>query len=167
MTEIGFAKLNRNILQASWYASGRKDVRQSIKALYLHCVLKANWKTGVFQRVPINAGEFATSLNSLSQETGLSIRQVRSALTTLEKTGYLTSRSVGNFRIITVIGYDCGSESDKETDKKPVDKTTGNSQKSDTNKRNKNTKQCIAAKSGLTRGTDLDGWLIQQTREKL
>ena len=167
MTENGYVKLSRAILTASWYTSGRKVVRQNIKAVYLHCLLRANWTEGIFQRIPIRPGEYATSLNTLSIEIGLSIQQVRTALATLEATGYITSRSAGSFRIISISNYDCVSESNKRTDKKPDDKTTIDLQKSNTNKKKKNKDTINTARGGITRDKDLDSWLKQQTREKL
>ena len=129
-----FIKVYRKLLDWEWYT----DV--NTKTLFLHCLLRANWKAGEWKGVHYEAGEFITSLAKISEETGLTIRQARVALSHLEMTGELTSRTtdrvtskkLNRFRIITVNNWDSyqGSDkqNDKQNDKQDVNQTAGKRQ---------------------------------------
>ena len=108
--ENEFIKLNRKIIGWEWYQN------INVKTLFIHCLLKANWKAGRFEGKDIERGSFVTSLDSLSKETGLSVRQVRTALDKLFLTGELTSKSYSKYRIITVSNYEQYQSIDKQHD---------------------------------------------------
>lgn len=95
-----YLKLYRKFVGWEWY----QDV--STKVLFLHCLLRANWKPGSWHGVPYAAGQFITSLPKLSEETGLSIKQVRTALKHLKGSGEVADEGQANFRIITVKNWD-------------------------------------------------------------
>ena len=111
MNNEGFIKLHRKILEWAWYTD------MNTKVLFLHCLLKANFKTKKYQNNTIKRGSFVTSINKLSEETGLTVRQVRTALEHLTSTGELTSSSSNKNRIITVVNYDLYQGTDKQNDK--------------------------------------------------
>lgn len=111
MTENEYIKLNRKIIGWEWY------LNINVKTLFIHCLLKANWKDGRFEGKEIKRGSFVTSLEKLSKETGLSVRQVRTALNHLFLTGELTSISFPKYRIITVVNYNQYQLCDKQVDK--------------------------------------------------
>lgn len=77
-------------MEWEWYT----DVNTS--KLFIHCLLRANWKPGSWKGINYDAGEFITSLPSLAKETGLTIQQVRTSLEKLISTGELTSRLTDN-----------------------------------------------------------------------
>lgn len=99
-----FLKLYRKLLDWEWYT----DI--NTKVLFLHCLLRANWKAGSWQGIPYEAGSFITSVPSLAKETGLSEKAVRVALGKLIKTGELGSQTrderagkrLAKCRVITV-----------------------------------------------------------------
>ena len=91
-----FIKLYRNMLDWEWY----DDV--NTKMLFLHILLRANWKAGSWHGIKYEAGEFITSLQTLADEVHLSVHQVRTALDHLKATGEVASRCQGKIRIITV-----------------------------------------------------------------
>ena len=95
----GFIVIHRKILDWEWYGD-TNTVR-----LFLHCLLKANWKDSRFQGIDIPRGSFVTGLPTLSEETGLSIQQIRTCIKHLVLTGELTDRSYSKFRVITVKNY--------------------------------------------------------------
>lgn len=99
-----YIKLFRKMVNWEWYT----DV--NTKVLFLHCLLRANWKDGSWKGIAYKRGQFITSLNTLAQETGLSIKMVRTALEHLIMTGEVISerqgKGKGQNRIITVINYD-------------------------------------------------------------
>ena len=101
----GHIRIERRILDWEWY----KDV--NTKVLFLHCLIKANWKNGRFQGVDIPRGSFATSYQTLADETGLSQKNVRTALSHLKATGEVAVNRHPKFSVITVTNY-CQYQSD-------------------------------------------------------
>lgn len=95
----GFIKLHNKMLDWEWY----DDI--NTKVLFLHCLLRANWKAGSWHGIDYKPGQFITSLPSLAKETHLSIQQVRTALDHLKLTGEVTDFRQGNARIITVVKW--------------------------------------------------------------
>ena len=81
---MDYVKISRKILEWEWYTDA------NTKVLFLHILLKANWKDGRFQGIEVPRGSFVTSLQNLAAETGLTVRNVRTALKHLENTGYFS-----------------------------------------------------------------------------
>ena len=104
MNDDGFIKIHRRMLKWEWY----KDT--NTKVLFLHCLLKANWKDVRFQGIEVPRGSFVTSLSTLSEELSskeqtFTVQNVRTSLKHLTLTGELTSKSYSKYRIITVNKY--------------------------------------------------------------
>jgi len=95
----GWIKINRNILEWGWYTD-----KNTFK-LFLHMLLKANWKDGEFLGVKIKRGSFATSLTTLVAQTGLTESEVRTAIKHLEQTGEVTGKRHPKFTVFTVKNY--------------------------------------------------------------
>ena len=106
-----FIKLHRKMLKWGWY-----DDMNTCR-LFIHCLLRANWKAGEWHGIPYEAGQFITSLETLANETRLTVSQVRTALSHLTLTGELTSKSQGKCRVITVNNWYSYQVCDKENDK--------------------------------------------------
>ena len=112
----GFILLYRQITEWEWYQN------PNTFRVFLHCLLMANFTDGRFEGKEIKRGQFVTSLPSLSDQTSLSIRQVRVALDHLIMTGELTSKSYSKFRVITVVNYDKYQNNDRQNDSQMTDK---------------------------------------------
>ena len=137
-----FIKVYRKFMEWEWYT----DV--NTKTLFLHCLLRANWKAGSWKGINYMAGEFITSLPSLAEESGLSIQQVRTSLDKLILTGEITSKTTDSVtgrkltrnRIITVNNWDeyqeSNSQPNSQTNREPNRRATG--QQQDSNSRYKN-----------------------------
>ena len=101
---IGWIKLHRGLTEWEWY----DDINTS--RLFIHCLLKANHKDKKWRGLDIKRGSFWTSLDTLSEETGLSKKCVRTSLDRLKATceladkGHSTGRLRG--RMVTVCKYD-------------------------------------------------------------
>lgn len=111
----GFVIEYRKIMQWEWYT----DVNTA--HLFRHCILRANYTDTVWRGIEVKRGSFITSLQTLSTETGLTVKQVRTALEKLEKTGEVANCSTSKYRIITVKNYDLyqleGKQKGKQKDK--------------------------------------------------
>lgn len=97
---MDYVKISRKILEWEWYT----DI--NTKVLFLHILLKANWKDGRFQGTEIPRGSFVTSQQNLAMETGLTVKNVRTALKHLENTGEVAVNRHPKFSVITIKNYD-------------------------------------------------------------
>jgi hypothetical protein len=89
-------KLNRSLLKWEWY----KDI--PVKTLFIHFLLNANFAPSKFQGHDISVGSLPTGLPKLSEQTGLSIQQIRTAICKLKSTGEITVTKTSKFSIITI-----------------------------------------------------------------
>lgn len=99
MADNGFIKLYKKMLKWEWY-----DDTNTVR-LFLHCLLRANYEAGSWHGINYSAGQFITSLQTLANETNLTIKQVRVALQHLKSTNEVADLRQGNYRIITVIKW--------------------------------------------------------------
>ena len=91
-----FIKLYRKMLEWEWY-----DDPNTCR-VFIHCLLRANWKAARWHGIETKPGQFITSIPSLAEETKLSEMQVRTALKKLILTGEITSKQQARCRVITV-----------------------------------------------------------------
>ena len=115
----GFITLHRQILDWEWY----KNI--NTKVLFLHLLLKANYKDLSFEGHKILRGQLVTSLPSLSSELGLSIHQIRVSLDKLIMTGEVASKSYNRYRVITIVKYDEYQNDDSKDGSQVADELTG------------------------------------------
>lgn len=99
MYEGGFVKIHRSILNWDWYS----DI--NTKALFLHLILTANYMPGNYKGTPIDVGQRAVSLAKLASEMNLTIKQIRTCLKHLERTGEVTCTANNQCTVITVNNY--------------------------------------------------------------
>lgn len=97
--DLGFICLFRNFLEWGWYT----DI--NTKVLFIHMLLKANWKEGNFKGTTIPRGSFVSSIAKLAEETGLTNDEVRTAISHLVHTGEVTKRSTNRYTVFTVVNY--------------------------------------------------------------
>ena len=109
----GWVKLHRSLTEWEWYY----DIPTS--RLFIHLLITANHEPKKWQGMTIDRGQKVTSLDNLSRETGLSVRQVRTALKRLKTTGEVTSQTTSKYTRLTIEKYsfyqDRQSEETSET----------------------------------------------------
>jgi DNA-binding transcriptional regulator YhcF (GntR family) len=96
----GFILLHRQLLDWEWYD------HLPTKVLFIHCLLRANHSKGSWRGQSYERGEFITSIHGLAVETGLSVKQVRTALENLTESKELGKRSTSLNTVISVLNYD-------------------------------------------------------------
>jgi hypothetical protein len=110
-----YVKLYRKFLNWGWFT----DIPTC--HLFIYLLIRAQYNEKEFRGVKVSAGELTTSLQIMSDESGLSLRQVRTALDKLEKTGELTRTSTNKFTHIKIVKWadyqGCNSCCDKQVDK--------------------------------------------------
>lgn len=126
--QSGWVKLHRSILDWEWY----DDINTF--RLFIHCLLRANHADKDWRGKLIKRGSFFTSLESLSAETGLSVRQVRTSLDKLSATSEVTSSGQARGRMITVLNYDKYQSDDKLNDSEMTGKRQADDRLMTTNK---------------------------------
>lgn len=87
---------------------------QNTKALFIHCLLKANWKDGKFEGHDIPRGSFVTGRKKLAQELGLSEQEIRTALKHLISTNELTIKKTNKFSIISIVNYEMYQQANQQ-----------------------------------------------------
>ena len=107
----GYICLYRQITEWEWYQN------PNTFRVFLHCLLMANFTDGRFEGREIKRGQFVTSLDHLSKDTKLSVKEIRTALDHLQRTGELASESCNRYRVITVVKYDEYQLEDKQNGK--------------------------------------------------
>lgn len=100
MIENGYIRLHRTLTGWRWYKDG------NVLRLWLHLLLNANYAPSEFQDKIIGRGEQVTSLKALSDDTGLSVQEVRTALGKLKRTGEILVNSNRHFTIVSILNYD-------------------------------------------------------------
>lgn len=94
-----YIKLYKKMLRWEWY----DDINTF--RLFLHCLLRANWESGSWHGIHYEPGQFITSLQTLANETHLTVKQVRTALDHLKETNEVADLRQSNYRIITVVKW--------------------------------------------------------------
>lgn len=97
--ETEYIKLFRKITTWEWYSD------PVTKIVFFHCLIKANWKPVTWHGIQLNPGEFIETNENIAKENGISVQNVKTAISHLKKSGELTCRKSGKFRIITVSNF--------------------------------------------------------------
>jgi len=75
---IGWIKLHRSLKDWEWYDD------HSTTRLLIHLLVSVNYEDKTWKGQEVKAGTLITSWESLASETGLSVKQVRTAMSQLE-----------------------------------------------------------------------------------
>ena len=92
----GFIKIHRQMLEWGWY----KDA--NTKALFLHLLLVASFKDAEYMGYKIKPGQAVVGYKALSEQLGLSVQQLRTAMKHLEQTGEISKKVTSKFTIVTI-----------------------------------------------------------------
>jgi hypothetical protein len=127
----GWIKLYRKFKEWEWYNDSH------MVHLFIHLLLSANKESNNWHGITIDRGQLITGLNSLSSQTGISIRSLRTCLERLKSTGELTIKTTNKFSIISILNYDAYQDNFLNSDKlndKQADKQTTNKRQTNDNK---------------------------------
>lgn len=112
----GFVKTFREILDWEWYQDGNTF------RLFMHLLLKANYKAGKYQGYDILPGQVVTGRKALAEQLKLSEQQIRTSLNKLEKSAEITIKKTNKFSIITITKWDeYQGDNQQTTNKQPTD----------------------------------------------
>ncbi len=100
MLRSGFIKLDRSIARWRWYRN------PNTCHLFIHLFLTANYEAHEFEDITVQRGQRVTSIATLADETGLTEKQVRTALKHLKTTGDVTILGTRKYSLITLNFYE-------------------------------------------------------------
>ena len=126
----GFIKLHRTILDWEWY----KD--SNTKHLFIHLLLNACYDNCRFMGKSVKRGEYITSLTRLSNDLNLPVRQLRTSIKRLVKTGEIDTQTTNKYTKVTILNYDSYQIDEVKNKKTPPRKRQTND--TQTTKINKN-----------------------------
>lgn len=74
--------------------------------LFVYLLLSSNFENRDFEDIIIKRGQYACTQERLSAETGLTLKEVRTALDNLKKTGDISIDTSRGYSIITISEYE-------------------------------------------------------------
>ena len=111
-----YIKLYRKLINWEWYSD------TPTRSVFMHCLLKANWKPTEWHGIKMERGEFIQSNENIAKELGLSLRKIRTAFKHLSDTESVSFRKAGKYRIINVSKYIDYQASDSKVTAKTTSK---------------------------------------------
>lgn len=110
-----WVKIYRKFLEWEWY----DDI--NTKILFLHLLLKANYKDKQWRGITIKRGQVLTGRLKLSKELGISEQMIRTSLAKLKSTNEITNETTSQYTIITIKNYNKYQETTSEaTNEQPT-----------------------------------------------
>ena len=140
MEGSGYIKLYRKFLEWEWYDN------DNCTRLFLHCLLKANYRDKQWRGKTISRGQFFTSIETLSKELHLTSQQIRTSLSKLETTKEIVKKTTNEGTYITICNYDNyqqQEQAEQQTSNKRItnEQQTDNKRITTTNKDKKDNKE--------------------------
>ena len=108
----GWIKLHRSFLEWEWYDDYKT------KIVFIDLLLRANHENKTWRGVFIKRGQVFTSVASISANTRLSSKAVRTCLSKLKRTGEVTIETASNGTMITICNYDTYQELENQKGKR-------------------------------------------------
>jgi hypothetical protein len=96
----GWICIARKITEWEWYSDS------NVFRLFMHLLLKANFRENRWQGIVISRGQVVTSRGKISDQIGLSIKQIRVAEAKLSSSGVVDVKGANKFTIYTIAKYD-------------------------------------------------------------
>lgn len=125
----GWIKLSYKLLEWEWYGD------TNMVRLFLHLLLKANYKPVRREGVTFGRGVVVTSREELHRETGISPRSIRTCIERLKSTNEITIKTSSKGSVITLTNYDKYQspifETDQQTDQQTDQRATSKRPASD------------------------------------
>lgn len=100
MALSGYVKLYRSLLDWEWHDD------PATLSVWIHLLLKANFVETEWRGIRLLPGQVVTGRAALASETGLSERQIRTALTRLKSTGCVTIETTNKYSIISLLNWE-------------------------------------------------------------
>lgn len=103
-----YIKLYKKLTQWQWYKDG------NTLRLFIDLLLEANFEDSKVGYQIIKRGQCLTSIKRIHENTGLTIKQIRTSLDKLEKSGEIGKQTTNKYSIITINKYNDYQEMGKQ-----------------------------------------------------
>ncbi len=99
MANEGYIKLYRRMMKWGWYTD------TPTKCVFLHLLFLAYYEPCYFKGVHLEPGQAVSSIRQIATDTGLTVKQVRTAINHLKETQEVAQSPYGKFSVFTVNNY--------------------------------------------------------------
>jgi hypothetical protein len=96
----GWIKLHRSLKDWQWYDD------HSATRLLIHLLVSVNHEDKTWKGQDLKAGQLVTSWENLSKETGLSVKQLRVAMTKLEASQEVTRYATNKWQVVSLVKWE-------------------------------------------------------------
>lgn len=96
----GRIAIDRRIMDWEWWGD------MNVFRLWMVILMLANWQDKQWQGKTIKRGSFVTSYASLSEASGLTLQQTRTAINKLKSTGEIEQIVTNKYQVIIVVNYE-------------------------------------------------------------
>lgn len=133
--ENGYIKIHRKITGWRWYK------KPLTKHLFEHLLIIANIEDSEFEKITVKRGECVSSIRKLAADTGLTEKEVRTAIKHLKETQEVAQTAYAKYSVFTVNNYDFYQTGTQTGASKGHTKGTQGASKGQHNKKDKNDKK--------------------------
>jgi replisome organiser protein len=132
MSETGWIKLHRKMLQWEWFSD------RNVFHVFVILLLSANREDNKWRGIIIKKGEYLTSIDKIAKNTKLSVAQVRLALNKLKKTNEITIKTTSLNTLISITNWEKYQAYDNVNDKPIANGQQTDNKRTTTNKKEEN-----------------------------
>ena len=143
MERPGWLKLRRKFLDWEWYSD------KNVSRLFIHLLLNANYEPSKYRGVVMAPGSVLTGRILLSEQTGLSQQQVRTALNKLKSTNEITIKTSNKSSIIRIVSWKEYQDDNQQPNKRITNEQPTDNQQVTTSKEGKEGKKGKKGKKGF------------------
>ncbi len=131
----GWIKIHRRLKEWEWYHDSK------MVHLFIHLLISANHKDKKWMGNNVKRGQLIVGLNSLNNDTGITIQSLRTCLKRLEETKEISIKTTNRFTIITLCKYESYQVEQQTTNKQLTNKQQTTNKQLTTNKKVKKEKK--------------------------
>lgn len=128
----GYIKLFRSLLDWEWF-----DCPETL-SVYVFLLLSANHCENQWRGITVKQGQTVTSYSQIAQKTGLTIKQVRTAINHLKQTGEVAHQTTNRYSLITIQNYELyqSQTASQKADERQAEGKQRATNKNDNNEKN-------------------------------
>lgn len=122
-------KLHRQFAEWGWYQNSH------MVHLFVHLLISAKTEDSVWQDICVHCGQLTTTINTLSNQTGIATNTVRRCLKKLAECKSISVTTTNKYTLITICNYSTyqGVEANKEQTNEQTNKQTNRQASEQTN----------------------------------
>ena len=128
----GWVCVHRKMLEWEWFDD------HNVFRLFMYLLLSANHKQNKWKGITVKKGSLITGRDALALKTGLSVRQVRTALSKLKSTNDIAIKSTSKYSIVSITNWDLYQSKDQLSDQPATNERPTNDQPATTNNNDNN-----------------------------